>query len=148
MLPVSSFLLFIAVLLNMGGGSGGGSLKDSSGADYRLGVIVVSAASVISGLSSALTQRALVGSKSVRSPLFLSAELAVYGILVLLINILVNNEFGNEVAKLPHWSYWTLIPVVTNVRLPFGVFRCIFSILPFSFFLSFFLFSLVCSVQL
>jgi hypothetical protein len=125
-----------------GGGSSSGGSSGNSAADYRLGVIVVSAASVISGLSSALTQRALVGSKSVRSPLFLSAELAIYGILVLLINILVNNEVGNEISKLPHWSFWTLIPVVTNVRGLFSTLQSAFLTLSFirRFFLSFFLF--------
>ncbi len=77
---------------------------------------MVASASLISGLSAALTQRALVGNKSVRSPIFLSAELAVYGIVVLVINLFLNNELQSTSGSLlANWSLSTLIPVITNV---------------------------------
>lgn len=47
-------------MLNMGGASSQSSLHVDT-ADYQLGVAMVLGASMISGLSSALTQRALVG---------------------------------------------------------------------------------------
>lgn len=71
---------------------------------------------MISGLSAALTQRALVGNKSVRSPVFMSAELAVYGIFVLLLNLMLNNELGSATGSfLANWSVYTLVPVISNV---------------------------------
>lgn len=83
--------------------------------NYQLGLIVVSCASMLSGLSAALTQRALVGSKSIRSPVFLSAELAVYGIIALVLNLLINNELRSTAGSFfSNWSLYTLIPVITN----------------------------------
>lgn len=86
---------------------------------------MVASASLISGLSAALTQRALVGNKSVRSPIFLSAELAVYGIVVLVINLFLNNELQSTSGSLlANWSLSTLIPVITNVSTSiFSVYR-------------------------
>jgi hypothetical protein len=116
---VSCLLLFsllshypAAVLLNIGQNT---SPSGESG-NYQLGLIVVASASMISGLSAALTQRALVGNKSVRSPVFMSAELAVYGIFVLLLNLMLNNELGSATGSfLANWSVYTLVPVISNV---------------------------------
>ena len=118
---------FIAVALNVHGlsaalsrgSSGASSFADlaGSGKDYQLGVSIVLGASMLSGLSSALTQRALVGHKP-RHPLFFSSELAVYGIVFLLINALCSKEG----AKIFHgnffhgWTPYTIIPVITNVK--------------------------------
>jgi UDP-sugar transporter A1/2/3 len=76
---------------------------------------MVLGASMLSGFSSALTQRALVGSKP-RHPLFFSAELALYGILFLL----ANSFFSKDGARIfagsffDNWTPYTLIPVFTN----------------------------------
>lgn len=116
-------LLLSAVLLNINptSTSSTSSTGSSSGGlgNYQLGVIVVSSASLISGLSAALTQRALVGNKkssAFRSPIFLSAELAVYGIGVLVLNLLFNQELQSTTQSfLANWSIYTFIPVITNV---------------------------------
>ena len=72
---------------------------------------------MLSGLSAALTQRALVGSKP-RHPLFFSAELAVYGIIFLLVRALFSSESGiiTTGALFSGWTPYTFIPVITNVR--------------------------------
>lgn len=100
-------------MLNIGGSSSSASstLVDHSG--YSLGLMMVAIASMLSGLSSALTQKALVGKQS-RSPVFLSAELAVYGILFLLGNLYFNNDIKGD-NLFSNWQWYTLIPVTTNV---------------------------------
>ena len=55
---------------------------------------MVLGASTLSGLSTALTQRALVGSAP-RHALFFSAELAVYGIAFLIVNMFFSDEGRN-----------------------------------------------------
>ena len=76
---------------------------------------MVGGASMLSGLSAALTQRALVGGKQ-RHPFFFSAELAVYGIIFLLINLIFNNDIkGGGSALFSNWDWMTLIPVIINV---------------------------------
>lgn len=109
-------------MLNVGGASSGASavLQDASG--YSVGLSMVAAASMLSGLSSALTQKALVGSQA-RSPVFLSAELAVYGILFLLGNLYFNNDIKGD-GLFSNWHWYTLIPVTTNVSLS-QVFCCL-----------------------
>ena len=78
---------------------------------------MVLGASMLSGLSAALTQKALVGSKP-RHPLFFSAELAVYGIIFLLVRALFSSESGiiTSGALFSGWTPYTFIPVTTNVR--------------------------------
>lgn len=77
--------------------------------------MMVAGASMLSGLSAALTQRALQGNKP-RSPVFMSGELAVYGIMFLLVNLYFNSDIkGGGFGLFSHWNLWTLIPVVTNV---------------------------------
>jgi hypothetical protein len=58
----------------------------ASGARYQKGVLMVMAASALSGVCAALTQRSLQQSK--RNALFYSAEMAVYGIIALLVSSL------------------------------------------------------------
>jgi hypothetical protein len=79
--------------------------------------MMVLGASMLSGLSAALTQKALVGSKP-RHPLFFSAELAVYGIIFLLVRALFSSESGiiTSGALFSGWTAYTFIPVTTNVR--------------------------------
>lgn len=48
--------------------------------DYQLGILLVLAASAISGLSGALSQKVLNNPQNPRLSLLLSAEMAVYGI--------------------------------------------------------------------
>lgn len=114
--PVQMFALLLllgaAVTLNAKGlsGSAGVDLADKS---YSLGVAVVLGASMLSGLSSALTQRVLVSAKP-RHPLFFSAELAVYGIVFLLLNAALRDGgiLGRDFFR--GWTPLTLIPVVSN----------------------------------
>ena len=110
-------LLAAAYILNSDAGAaaaGGGSDL----ASYHFGIMMVCGASMISGLSAALTQRALVGARP-RHPLFFSAELAVYGIAFLLLNALFNPSSKEKGLILSGglfngWSLITFIPVVTN----------------------------------
>lgn len=106
---------FAAVILNMGGGTSA-SLSASASSNYQLGVLAVLGASFISGLSAALSQRALVGSKP-RHPIFFSAELAAYGITFLLVSGLFSKD--KDLILSGHlfdgWEANTLIPVTTNV---------------------------------
>lgn len=93
----------------------GSSSNVALSSGYHFGLLMVAAASIISGLSAALTQRALVGSKP-RHSVFFSAELAVYGIAFLLINLIFNNDIkGGGFALFSNWDLYTLIPVITNV---------------------------------
>lgn len=98
----------------------GGPPSSSAAADtnsmYQIGLLCVGAASMLSGLSAALTQRAVAGSGA-RNTLLLSAEMAVYGIVFLLINLMFNNDTkGGGGSLLANWNLPTLIPVITNVR--------------------------------
>ena len=61
-------------------------------ADYQLGVLMVLGASMLSGLSTALTQRALTNALP-RHALFFSAELAVYGILALFASLAASTDW-------------------------------------------------------
>jgi hypothetical protein len=89
-----------------------------SAADANLGVVCVLTASMLSGLSAALTQRALIGADP-RHPFFFSAELAVYGIMFLIFSALAaNNSDAKLIRKgslFSHWDLFILIPVITNV---------------------------------
>lgn len=110
-------LLGAAYILNSDAGAAitGGNVDL---ANYHFGIMMVCGASMISGLSAALTQRALVGSRP-RHPLFFSAELAVYGIAFLVVNALVNPNSKEKDIILSGglfngWTMLTLVPVVTN----------------------------------
>lgn len=106
-----------------------------SGAKYQKGVLMVVGASLLSGISAALTQRSLQQSK--RHALFYSAEMAVYGIVALLlssVNMSVQkgmlqldylsgiNELtkGVDLEAIPIWGrspIWVLIPIIVNVSI-------------------------------
>lgn len=73
---------------------------------------------MMSGLSAALTQKALVSVTQQRHPLFFSAELAFYGIIFLLINLYFNNDIrDNSTSLFTNWDLYTFIPVITNVTI-------------------------------
>jgi hypothetical protein len=109
----------VAIVLNMPSGDAKwtGSSKYTA-AETNVGIICVLVASLLSGLSAALTQRALVGADP-RHSFFFSAELAVYGILFILISLLFSN--GEDARSLKsgtlfqHWDLLVLVPVTTNV---------------------------------
>lgn len=82
---------------------------------YNIGLICVASASMLSGLSAALTQRALSGTIQ-RNTMVLSAEMAVYGIVFLLINLYFNNDIKGD-SLLSNWDMATLIPVVAQVSI-------------------------------
>ena len=107
-----------------------------SGQTYRNGVLMVVGASALSGISTALTQRSLQTAK--RNALFYSAEMAVYGIIALLLSsiksgfdskggLYVDYTSGiEELTKgvslddIPKWSkspMWVMIPIIVNVSL-------------------------------
>jgi len=82
-----------------------------------LGMLAIGAASMISGLSTALTQDAL--SKG-RHALFLSAELASFGIFSVIATDMVQHNGHSTLLTLEdggpfkHWTWWTLIPVLSS----------------------------------
>mgnify|MGYP000489416975 CR=1 FL=1 len=79
---------------------------------YTTGLMCVLAASTISGLSSALTQKSTQG----RNSYLLSAELAVYGIAFLVVRLLVLEKSFNSLGldMFANWNLITTIPVVVN----------------------------------
>ena len=127
-------LLFAAILLNMntsGGGSASVSSDSGSNAmdlfgmrgltEYHVGVILCLSASSLSGLSGALVQTALTG-KTPQNPFIYTAELALYGIMFLLITSLYMSSERDKEQLLSgkmfaSWSAQTFIPVVTNVSI-------------------------------
>lgn len=115
-------------MLNINGGKGSGAAAvNGSASSYQFGLMCVAAASMLSGLSGALIQRALAGAGSgaaaqvQRNTMLFSAEMAVYGIVFLLVNLLFNNDTsgsgGGSGSLLSHWDLPTFIPVITNVRI-------------------------------
>ena len=86
--------------------------------NYKLGVILVTVASVLSGISTALTQKTLMSNTKgkTRHPIFFSAELATYSIIFLLISSLFQNDGYQMFSKgfFNDWKLTTFIPVVTN----------------------------------
>ena len=79
---------------------------------YYLGTSLVLGASAISGLSTALTQKAL---KSGRHALMFSAELAVFGIVVLVVtDWFQKRQLFQEGGPFRGWTLMTLVPVATN----------------------------------
>lgn len=105
-------LLGAAFLLNFGPGTGKNNVGDM--ASFNLGLMCVAAASMISGLSTALTQKALTTSSKPRPAVFLSAELAVYGIIVLLGQMIYSGELRIDRNFFVNWELQTLIPVISN----------------------------------
>lgn len=105
-------LLIAAILLNLGpAGSDNGAADLVS---YNFGLLAVAAASMLSGLSAALTQRTLTGAKP-RPSMFLSAEMAVYGIVFLLVNLYFNNDIkGGGYNLFQGWQWSLMIPVLSN----------------------------------
>lgn len=106
-----------AFILNTGGEVAANTVDLSlDSANYRLGLMMVLGASMLSGLSAALTQKALVGPKP-RHPLFFSAELAVFGIIFLVIRAFFSKEGASIMSGrlFTGWTPYTFIPVVTNV---------------------------------
>lgn len=112
--------ILLAVLLNMKGPSGSSSSSTAASVYYQYGLMYVIIASLTSGLAAALTQKALVNS-SPRHPMFFSAELAVYGILFLLVQNYIAFQQGKTSDFLlssqifSNWDVYTLIPVLANV---------------------------------
>lgn len=112
-----------ALILNLQSDSSEKSGDIGSAANYQIGILYVSVASMLSGLSTALTQKALVSSKP-RHALFFSAELAVYGIIFLVaqdsyLNIRNARDPVKGVIDLFNisvWSWQSFVPVLTNVR--------------------------------
>ncbi len=115
LLPSYDFVVS-AVLLNIdlsmsSSSAGEGAVAASS----YTGLLSVCAASAISGLSAALSQRAMA--RTSRSPMIFSAELAVYGIAFLLVNQLFNSDIVDGNHMFSHWSIFTLLPVLSNVSM-------------------------------
>ena len=107
-------LLTAAVIINVPMG-GEKALKVENMADYQLGLSLALGASMLSGLSAALTQKALTNATP-RPALFFSAELATYGILFLIVSLIFNEE-GSRVLQNGIYKGWdakALIPVLTN----------------------------------
>ena len=117
-------LLVAAILLNLPTSTpttASTSLSNMMSSNYQIGVAAVAAASLISGVSSALLQKSLV-TKPNRSSIFLSAELAIYGCVLMFVHILVSSWFSsssddniNVLSLFDHWTWLTLVPVTTSV---------------------------------
>lgn len=112
----------------MGGQASAAAADSASSSMYQVGLLFVGAASMLSGLSATLTQRAVSGGSGggQRNTMVLSAEMAVYGIVILALNLVFNSDIkagagGGAGSLLSHWDLPTLIPVITNVRLPYSV---------------------------
>jgi hypothetical protein len=104
----------IAIILNLGSFT---STSVDLG-QYNIGIMVVAAASWLSGISGAFVQKAFIGPKP-RNPLLLSAELAVYGIAFLVLRDVFTT--GSSSSINPHsvfanWDLYTCIPILTSVR--------------------------------
>ncbi len=122
-----TMLLIAAMMLNLPSNSAPAtaSLSHTADPNYQFGLIAVGAASMISGLSAALTQLALQagnGGGKTRSSFFLSAELAVYGILFLTGNLLLNSDLKPGQGLFSNWDLLTWIPVTTSVSFSFAAF--------------------------
>jgi hypothetical protein len=92
------------------------TLGASINIQYKTGVLVVLLSSMLSGISAALVQKAFTVPKP-KNPILFSAEMAVYGIVFLLIKeMCFGAKFTDTFSlKLFHnWTAMTLIPVFTN----------------------------------
>ena len=86
--------------------------SNSASATYLTGITFILGASAISGLSTALTQKAL---KAGRHTLLFSGELAVFGIFVLVMTDWFQKRQLFQVGgPFRGWTLGTLIPVISN----------------------------------
>jgi hypothetical protein len=104
------------------GGQAAGTALENTNSMFQIGLLCVGSASMLSGLSATLTQRAITGSNQ-RNTLVLSAEMAVYGIVFLLLNLAFNSDIkaGAGAGLFSNWDLQTLIPVLSNVSDGSGV---------------------------
>lgn len=87
-----------------------------------LGIVLVLTASMISGISTALTQKTLQlsGNGKSRNSIFLSAEMAVYAIIFLLVSDKFNSSNKTNLKCeikdnfFAYWDKFTFIPVISN----------------------------------
>lgn len=110
-------LLIAACMLSVKNQAVNSNIVFDSG--YKTGIILVSLASLLSGLSTALTQKALIESdskKGRKEPILFSAELASYGILFLIISSLFQHDGYKMITNgfFHEWNMTTFIPVITN----------------------------------
>mmetsp|Transcript_20230 Transcript_20230/g.29047 ORF Transcript_20230/g.29047 Transcript_20230/m.29047 type:complete len:332 (+) Transcript_20230:188-1183(+) len=113
-------LLAAAVILNLDSTSGKGGNEHNATALVSTGVVCVLIASMLSGISAALTQKVLAGQERPRNSFLLSAELAVFGIVFLLGQQTVTT-LTQDATSIPSWAtffngwdVYTLIPVIIN----------------------------------
>lgn len=92
------------------------ALKNTS-----LGIALVLMASMISGVSTALTQKTLqiAGEGKGRNSIFLSAEMAIYAIPFLMISDKLSSKSARKDCKegddfFAYWNIFTFIPVLSN----------------------------------
>lgn len=83
--------------------------------NYKLGLMAVGVASLLSGINAALGQKAMQGLKP-RNALFLSAELAFYVIIYMLVTLNLSNDLQGT-TLFANWDVYTLIPVISQVYL-------------------------------
>lgn len=109
-------LLAAAVVLNFDQIGHSATTNDSQEQEerpyYSFGLLMVSLASLLSGVSAALSQRALKNPTS--NSLFFSGELAVYGLVFLMLNLSFNSDVKQGDYLFSHWDIMTLLPVLTN----------------------------------
>jgi len=112
-------LLFVSAVLLAHKSKGGVSAdhaEDGLAATFWLGIVPVLAAALSSGLTAALTQRALKGEKGRNSWLY-SIELSVWGSLLLLLGTLASSQSRQKLLLQGPYHGWTLscyIPVFTQ----------------------------------
>ena len=97
----------------------------------KIGLFMTLAASGLSGLSGALTQKAITSSIESGAPprnsFVFSMELAVYGMTFLVVKELItllwmgSGVFNNPGDVTVGWSIHTAIPIMTNVRVTVSV---------------------------
>ena len=106
--------MIAACILNMGASQ---SISDKDYSNFQVGVFMVLAASAISGLSGALSQKALSGIEQPRHSILLSSEMAVYGIMFIIGRILLTPVEMESIERNGFWYGWTpytFIPVTAN----------------------------------
>ena len=79
---------------------------------FWLGFVPVLAASILSGLAAALSQKALQGQK--RGSYLFTSELAFFSILTMLANMLLTGDSLALDGFLDGWSWHALIPIVSQ----------------------------------
>jgi hypothetical protein len=91
---VALFLILVAAsVLNMGSTQENpieGASYDAS--SYEIGIALVLSASAISGLSGALSQKALSNIEKPRHSILLSSEMAVYGIVFITVRMIFTQD--------------------------------------------------------